>query len=61
MIELLAIAVAVTGASQSNVDLRGTAGVCIRRDRPAHVADAAVVSVPATRRLMRRFQMLSEP
>jgi TonB family protein len=42
MIGLLALA-AATGASQSNADLRGTAGVCIRWDRPAHVADAVVV------------------
>lgn len=43
MIGLLALAAATTGASQSNADLRGTAGVCIRWDRPAHVADAVVV------------------
>jgi TonB family protein len=43
MIVLFALAAAMTGVSANNADLRGTAGVCIRWDRPAHVADAVVV------------------
>ena len=43
MIGLFGFAAAIIAPFQSNADLRGTAGVCIRWDRPAHVADVVVV------------------